>query len=536
MPEPAILTSPAPGRPMAVTERTTALTQLLFALGVGLCALNMLAAFIGLHASSAWRDELATLDYSNPSIASAGAVIRGALPDPHPPTYALLIWAIRHLPGDTVVLMRASSACFGIAALLLLAMMARGRLNRVAILGMIGLAVTSWPWFYFAQEGRSYAAMLLISSLVAALIFRISDRQQAGDAAAWDMAALFGVLGVGAITHNYFVMVAAAVLGWRVLASRSWREALYAALLCALALAPAIIVSRLQLPYMAEKDGTWFQATPAFLTAETLQMTKNFVGSPGALIVGLALAVLLLRYRPRLPWPAGWREAGDWVRSPWTGFCLIIVGTIILTLAYSVLLRPVFSFRVGVVLLPLVWLLWGRAIDRTIAAGTSERLLLIVIVPCLLIGSLRIAGRWLPMKEEWRASAQAIAALPACNGADLPVASPGHILDSNYAFYLPAGHTFLSIGRPALLSGQDSPAYRRLLDRSLAGPSADVCPILLWSAHVLTDADARAITVRLKGFAAVHGRHVRMIGFPHADFGNFILPTPWGAGARPTLS
>ncbi len=140
--------------------------------GVTLVILGVLLAGYGIwQPYSFWFDELF-------SVSAASSPLRVMfvdfiLPDVHPPLYQLILkgWIGLFSSGEAVT--RLLSLIFTLASLVMLWIWGSKRLSRIGLTGVLVVYATNPLFIYYAQEVRSYALMLLVSLMVTLLLVDI---------------------------------------------------------------------------------------------------------------------------------------------------------------------------------------------------------------------------------------------------------------------------------------------------------------------------------------------------------------------------
>lgn len=466
-----------------------------------LAALAFIFAFVGLSVGGFWTDELFTM-YVVDHEGGFREVLRRALTDTHPPAYYLALHAWTRVFGTSEPAARSFSAICCIGALATFALRTGRALTPTARAFAAAAAGASVFWFFQSQNARDYGlALLAVSAMV---VLALEARVSSGVGRAPSPLVHLGLFAAGllaSLTHFYGLLAAGAVYAALVLTIPRLRERLGF-------VAGGLVVLGVDLVYIRglvahtrqDFHQLWFSNDPGFLLNQLAHVCTSTAG-PGVSIGAAALAVLAWRRRSG-------RAAGVSPEARWlTGLgALGLFGMVLGGLAVSVLFAPSFSDANVLVGSPFLWILLARLYDigapRPGAAGS-------VLVPAglaVLIAvqlALMLPSRFLPRTEQWRASAQAVAALPACAGQEVPAVMPARFAAptpfflelfrrSFYGRYLPGGSDRIQVYPEAAFTGQARGAgLQALLARRTHDPAA--CPLLAWAAHDMTAAGARAL-------------------------------------------
>src|SRR5437899_9988252 len=139
-----------------------------------LCAIVLLAAALRVYAldyQSLWSDEIFSLITTDPTLSLREFWAR-VLADTHPPIYYLLLRLSSSLFGQSELAARAPSAVFGILSLCAAAIFPGSSLSRSARLALPLLIAASPGAAWYDREARSYALLLLLSTLITLACFR----------------------------------------------------------------------------------------------------------------------------------------------------------------------------------------------------------------------------------------------------------------------------------------------------------------------------------------------------------------------------
>ena len=492
-------------------------------------------AFVDFSRSGFWTDELFTL-FVIDHHGGLAEVLRRALTDTHPPAYYFMLYEWSRVWGVSETALRASSAIFAVMAAAVFYAGLRGVFSPTARAFALALSLNGSFWFDQSQNARTYAAGLLIASLL--LTFALAARRQvaAGRLPAWPCAGLMLVGLVGSFCHAYiflevglvYVFVAATV------ASAPLRAALvvWGAGIAALVwrFDQLLLRSTLQ-----DVHHMWFSNDPLFIFNQITVSWRNTFGFTGiAALVVLAASAWRRRREAASPSGAGEGEGG-WIAGLGLFAHLGMVG---LGLLISLLLAPSMSSQNLAVAGPMLWSLSAWLYDRggPRDARPASRLLAAALVAATAAHLPILAGRLLVRTEDWRGSARYVASLPACAGKPIPVVPPRRFGPDTPFFRTLAvrsfyGRYFPEPGRlqphpAAELTGAARPAALSALMAARAS-GADPCPVLAWAVHDLEPDQDAALREALQRAPGVAPAKVTMRAFdhyPHEEVGYSSQP------------
>jgi hypothetical protein len=478
------------------------------------CAIGLVFAFVGLEIHSFSYDELFTARLLEP--VGSTTLLSRIVTDVHPPLYLLALALFTQLFGDGDAALRSFSAIAACGAILVFIAATRSAFSLPARLFGAAMATGSLFWFYQAQNARSYALALLISTGVMAL--GLSLLAGRGRSRLW-VPALLALMIAGSFVHFYVMFVCLAVLIVLGLFERRNRVILSGAALFLL-LAAGLYVKLVMEPYsQVSLVNNWYQNNPAWYVGVLESCVQYALGDHGLVAfllcgVGILYTRLVPGERPVAAVAA--RSPMHWFQSdPVTAF---LVGVPLLVLAggivSSTLLAPNFWDRNFLVVSPFIWGLAARSYDAAVEKATPLiRLVLTCALAFIVLSMSAIVTSRLPsgevraIYEPFRESATWIRSLPACQGQTLPVVTtddpawykPGYaefIYESAYARYLQG------FAPPQLVFSRDLDQARlpfaliAELQRRVDGGG---CPVLAWTAHNMTPATIGRIKDKLLG-------------------------------------
>ncbi|MCG8443584.1 MAG: glycosyltransferase family 39 protein, partial [Caulobacterales bacterium] len=345
---------------MSQTQRSEASAPRLFdtilaGVLIAVAVVGAVGAFVGLTTSSLFVDELVTAYVVDPVSGGPDNLWARALEDVHPPLYPLLAAGATAVVGDFTVGARGLAALCAVATLAVLYLGTRGVMDRPARLFTVAAASASGAWFYYAQQARDYSlAILLAAGLAWAALSALRQMREGREADARTLAAI-ALLGIaGSLSHYYELLLTGAVIGYLVLAARSWAGRIRFA---ATGLAVLVVVAGF-LAYhsphiVVETDDLWFDSSVSFYLTNTVSFAATALGSGYGVVMGALLAIpalILIADAVRTRDVAPLRDEG-------LGLALAaVIGTIAIGIASSVLVAPNYSARNPVVTLPFVWI------------------------------------------------------------------------------------------------------------------------------------------------------------------------------------
>lgn len=483
-----------------------------------IAALASAYAFVGLNSSSMWLDELFTAYFADPQQQSLAAVLFRAAEDVHPPGYYLLVNGFTKLGGDFAFRARMLSAIFAVCSLFLLYFALPEQVGRFGRLFACAFAATSEIWFDMSQEARSYALCFVISTAFLWLGLRIKSKLQAGVIPTVLLGCLTVTGVLGGLTHYYLVLLAGGVTSALILLAQTWRQKLAVAAY-GLAVLPSVVafIAWHRTRIVADTSDLWFSADPIDLAKQTISGLKILVGSEFGLALFLLLMVLYLLGYLRSTGPVAQRVQHASTHIWLITSCLVTVVSGVLVTVFFV---PSYSSRVFIVLAPFFWAFAGLIMDTTLSRSRHVPAVVGLIVAALCILSLKVLWRGLPIKQEWRASAEYVESLHGCAGATVPVVTYNQKMIERggtsrfYGYYMrnPQSVPLLEIPRHRLTEMLETEPLSNVLKRRIDGPGK--CPIVLWSVHHLTreKIDAFAATVA-ENFDVPAHRRLHIVDF-----------------------
>ena len=421
-----------------------------------LCVIVLLAAALRMYAldyQSLWSDEIFSLITTDPTLPLREFWDR-VLADTHPPIYYLLLRLWSSAFGQSELAARAPSAVFGILTLCAAAILPGSSLSCSARLALPLLIAASPGVAWYDREARSYALLLLLSTVItlACLRFVRSMPDEDGKArCAIVMLAAAAIL--ASFTHYFGFLLAAAAFSTCYLLTERRRKAMVGLAGCSvLALFVPWVAYHSQ--FVDSRLAGWIGSFPMTASIDWF----NYISFGGvaslALFVGTAIVLLAA---------GGWRHLAEWNSPTWV-CALLSLFTLAAAAAIS-LHTAVLTSRNMIVILPALYVIaaelvsclvrrWGAAVGAMYLAAQAG------------IMSLPIADYYTKeMKEQWRDSAALVLHTPGCESGTIHVYGDA----ANYRF-------FTKSVRPRL----------RLIEipegatKDLGHEPLTSCPILVW--------------------------------------------------------
>lgn len=467
--------------------------KLLKAVCILTIAASAIGAFIGLSASSFWLDEFFTAYHGGPAVSDLPELLARTGENAHPPAYFWITWFTWKLTSiDYILVSRGISAILAVAVLPVLYFGLPVRFSQLTRLCACAFAVTSLVWFNYAQEARSYALVLLLTTALLVLAIHIREAWKNGQPHRGLSVTFVFVAMLGGLTHFYAVHIAVAIVAALFLYASTFRQRFHILFSGIVLPLPALLFVAWQLKHLRfDPQSTWFEVEFGFVIQQILHGLAMLSGSKSAIVLMLTAVGSWLALRMNATNAPDEKSALAEVQKD-LGF-LLLASTLatVSAITVSIAAVPHFSFRFMAVLAPAFWigvaLVIGTALERL--RGTQAVIWTSILTVSLLLGSSKIAWRNIPDKQPWREMANAVAMLSECESRKLPVVwleGRGFVEPPEptfYGYYLDDGPTrnWMPIPRDLLQDGEFPSDFRRLVKRRLGGE--DPCPLLLWSGH-----------------------------------------------------
>jgi mannosyltransferase len=258
---------------------------------IGLTVLGAILRFATLDVQSLWSDEAATVVLVQRGL--GGLLSHLSSSETTPPLYFVLVWAWTKIFGTGVLDYRSFSALMGTITIPVIYLAGRWISPRVGVWAAALTAVNP-AMYYYSQEARSYALLILLSAAALVCWQRALQKPSSGRLAAWA-----GMSSLALLTHYFAVFLFLAQAGMLV-RHLGWRRVLPWAGVVGLVGLALVPLARSQTSRVLSGGGSsWIEQVP--LLSRFAQVPKQFlVGlySPveifSTLLVGLLAAAALL--------------------------------------------------------------------------------------------------------------------------------------------------------------------------------------------------------------------------------------------------
>ncbi|MFQ5416298.1 MAG: glycosyltransferase family 39 protein, partial [Myxococcota bacterium] len=364
----------------------------------------------GLDAQSLWNDELSSWQQSHqPTLAAV--IEKGVRPDPHPPGYQALLFYVERYVGESERALRLPSVMAGVLSIVVAFLLGRQLYSEREGLIAAALFAFSYQPIYFSQEARAYALLMLFAMVTSLFWFRIqaalSERRTPGTGESLG----YAISAACAMYLHYFglLLVAIQIAGLLVLsATRSRNRTRMAALAALLA-----VLYLPWFPYLIED----FAGTRSHIgepDARALYGYWRFLFyDPGehllwfaAALFAIAVAKAASRRLPRSVPPAP-----SWWTSPTVLLLAWFALPVLFAFVRSQIAAPIFTNRNLIICLPPAFLLFSRALTRTLA---DTRLLAVSVgaMVAVMLYGLFVSGGYYryPRKDQFREAAAVVTA------------------------------------------------------------------------------------------------------------------------------
>jgi len=313
-------------------------------LAMALCIVVVFGAGLRAYAldfQSLWTDEISSLMITDPTLPFRQFWDR-VLADTHPPIYYLILrWSSSAL-GQSEIVARAPSVLFGILTVCAAGILPSASLSRSSRVALALLLAVSPGAVWYAREARSYALLLLLSTLITVACIRLlrcmprEDRAARGALTMLTMAAL-----LASFTHYFgFLLTMAAFFTCFLLVDSRHRALVVLSGCGAVALFMPWVVYHSR--FITSERATWIGELSV---AASIDWFKHLAfGGSASLLVFIGAAVALLA-------TGGWR-CGVALNST-IGACALLC---LLTLAAAGVISvhtPILTSRNMIVVLPL---------------------------------------------------------------------------------------------------------------------------------------------------------------------------------------
>jgi uncharacterized membrane protein len=381
-------------------------------LAMALCIVVVLGAGLrayGLDFQSLWTDEISSLMITDPTLAFRQFWDR-VLADTHPPIYYLVLRWSSSAFGQSETVARAPSVVFGILTVCAAAILPAASLSRSSRVALGLLLAVSPGAVWYAREARSYALLLLLSTLITVACIRLmrciprEDRAARRALTMLTMAAL-----LASFTHYFgFLLTMAAFFTCFLLVESRHRPIVVLSGCGAVALFMPWVVYHSR--YITNEQAIWIGQLSV---AASIDWFKHlaFGGTDSLLVfIGAAMAVLAT---------GGWRT-GVALNSTIGACALLCLLTLAAAAAISVH-TPILTSRNMIVVLPAIYVIAAELTSRLMhrwgtIVGTTY-----LVLQVGLMGRALAAYYTIDVNEQWRDSAALVLSTPGCASGDIHV-------------------------------------------------------------------------------------------------------------------
>jgi hypothetical protein len=439
---------------------------------LALCGIVLVAVGLRAYAldyQSLWTDEIFSLMTTDPTL-TFHQFWDLVLADTHPPIYYLVLRLSSAAFGQSEIAARVPSAFFGVLTVCGAAILPGSSLSRTSRLAFLLLLSISPGAVWYAREARSYALLLLLSTIITLACIRFlqcvpyEDRKARGA-----IVMLTAAAALASFTHYFgFLLATAAFLTCFILTNRRRRAiVVFAGSSVVASFVPWVLYHS---QFISGDRAAWIGEFPVAASISWFEYLSFGGTASFVLFIGTAAVLAAI---------GGWRRLVAW-KSTISACTLLCLLTLTAAVAIS-LHTPILTSRSMIVILPALYLIaaeltsclvrrWGKVAGTTYLAAQIG-----------LMGQPLLAYYTTEINEQWRDSAALVLHIPGCKSGAIHV----HGDALNY-------HFFTKSVMPDL----------RLIDIP-EGAAADLgnepitsCPILLWVVGV-SEWDLGDLLVRL---------------------------------------
>ncbi len=247
-----------------------------------------LLRFSDLGARSFWRDEGATVELVRRSFVSMLRALPGS--EGTPPLYYVLIWPWSRVFGSDEVGLRSFSALVGTATVLVVYAIAAELVSNRAALVAAGLSAVSPLLVWHSQDARSYALLVLFSSLSFLLFVRSLRAPTVRTLTLWALASSLALA-----THYFALFAVAPEALWLAVSAGAGRSSRVVWATAGIAVVGAALTP---LALAQRSNGAWIKEVPR--GHRIYEVGENFLVGPQAprpkLLSGLAGLLVLIGF------------------------------------------------------------------------------------------------------------------------------------------------------------------------------------------------------------------------------------------------
>jgi uncharacterized membrane protein len=425
-------------------------------LATGLCAVVVLGAGLRAYAldfQSLWTDEIFSLMITDPTLPLRQFWDR-VLVDTHPPIYYLLLRWSSLAFGQSEIAARAPSVLFGVLTVCAAGILPGPSLSHSSRVALPLILAVSPGAIWYAREARSYALLLLLSTLITFACIRLLRRMPYEDGPAHRALTMLTVAALlASFTHYFGFLLGMAAFFTCFLLADSRHRAIIVFAGCGVvaSFVPWVVYhSR----FITSEQATWIGELSVVASIDWFKHLA--FGETASLLVFIGAAVAVLA-------TGGWRNAA--ALNSTIGVCALLCLLTLAAAAAVSLHTPILTSRNMIVVLPAIYVIAAELTSSLMGRCGTVVGTTYLVLQIALMGQPLAAYYTIDVNEQWRDSAALVLGTPGCASGAIHVYGDA----SNYRF-------FTRSVRPNL----------RLIEIQW-GAAADLgneptgsCPIVLW--------------------------------------------------------
>jgi uncharacterized membrane protein len=321
---------------------------------------------------SYWLDELYSITASSLGFTD---MFRSMLTDVHPPLYQVLLWFWIRLLSDYEPIVRGFSLICSLLAVSYLYGWGK-RLDGCTRILILTFFATSWLFSYYAQEARSYALLLFLSTVTIGL-FVVDDGSRKSY---WQILCAVILL---ALTHYFGLILAGGVLCWLFCQNLKYPKRLMP--VCGVAVIALVwpVIQYFEGALGSKAGGKfWIQVDGAFGTLTVFlqalaPVIKTFEAKLQIVLIVFSVSVLAILLVYRFRQACRFQNCFEKSVILKTLFCLVwVLATVTIIDTHT----PISTERNYIALLPLVSILFGLALGAVREIKYASIAILIVAI------------------------------------------------------------------------------------------------------------------------------------------------------------
>jgi mannosyltransferase len=423
---------------------------------LALCATVLLGGALRVYAldyQSLWTDEIFSLIITDPTLTFREFWDR-LLADTHPPIYYLLLRRSSSIFGQSELAARGPSAVFGVLTLCAAAILPGLSMSRSARLAFPLLIAASPGAAWYDREARSYALLLLLSTVITVACLRLLRSRPDEDRKARGAIVMLTVAAVlASFTHYFGFFLAMAGFSTSFLLTERRRKATVCVAACGvIAMVVPWVLYHSQ--FIDERLAGWIGRFSIMASAAWFEYLS--FGGTASLALFLGTAAVLLA-------TGCWRRLAEWNSPIWA--CVLLCLLTLAAVAMISLHVAILTSRNMIVVLPALYVIAAELTACLVRRWGAAAGAMYMAAQVGLMGQPIAAYYTKEMKEQWRDSAALVMNTPGCESGAIHVYGDA----SNYRF-------FTKSVRPRLrLIEIPEGASEDLRDEPVTS-----CPILVW--------------------------------------------------------